>query len=54
MDKYAVVWTADVVENEEGMAYYRYIINDQPDLMIGKGDRKSFGASVRCVRSNAQ
>ena len=51
LEQYSVVWTADVVEGDEGMAYYRYIINDQPDLMIGKGDRQSFGASVRCVRS---
>lgn len=49
--EYATFWTADAVEDEEGMAYYRYIICNQPDIMIGKGDAKSFGASVRCVRS---
>lgn len=48
--KYAAFWTADTVADEEGMAYYRYIISDQPDLMIAKGDMNSFGASVRCVR----
>ena len=48
--EYAVFWTADPVEDEEGMAYYRYIICDQPDFMLGKGDAKTFGASVRCVR----
>jgi uncharacterized protein (TIGR02145 family) len=47
---YAVFWTADKVESEEGMAYYRYIIGDQPELQIGKGDVKTLGASVRCVR----
>lgn len=47
---YAVFWTADAVEDEEGMAYYRYIISDQPEFMLGKGDMTSFGASVRCVR----
>lgn len=48
--EYAVFWTADTVENEEGMAYYRYLIAKQPDLQIGKGDTKTFGASVRCIR----
>lgn len=48
--EYAVFWSADEVEGEPGMAYYRYIITDQPDMFISKGDRKSFGASVRCVR----
>lgn len=50
MDEYAVVWTADVVEGNGQMAYYRYIINDQPEMKVGTGDRNSFGASVRCVR----
>ena len=48
--EYAAFWTADAVEGEEGMAYYRYLINKQPNLMIGKGNINSFGASVRCVR----
>jgi uncharacterized protein (TIGR02145 family) len=48
--EYAVFWTADLVENEPGMAYYRYIFCDQPDMYAGKGDTKTFGASVRCVR----
>ena len=48
--EYAAFWTADKVEDEEGMAYYRYLIFDQPDLMIAKGDMKTFGASVRCIR----
>ena len=45
---YAVFWTADQVD--EDMAYYRYFIADQPDMLVGKGDRNTFGASVRCVR----
>ena len=49
---YAVFWTADRVEEEEDMAYYRYIIDDQPDMLVGKGNINSFGASVRCVRGN--
>lgn len=48
--EYATVWTADNVEEEDGMAYYRYLISDQSDFFVGKGDVKSFGASVRCVR----
>lgn len=47
--EYAVFWTSTPAE-EGGMAYYRYFISNQPDLMISKGDMKSFGASVRCVR----
>lgn len=50
MNTYAAVWTADPVPGEEGMAYYRYLIADQPDFYVGKGDVSSFGASVRCVR----
>lgn len=48
--EYATFWTADKVADEEGMAYYRYLIFDQPDLMIAKGDMNTFGASVRCIR----
>lgn len=47
---YAAFWTADSVEGDDSMAYYRYITDDQPDLFITKGDKKNFGASVRCVR----
>ena len=50
MNEYAVFWTADAVEGDSDMAYYRYLIGDQPDFYVGKGDKKSFGASVRCVR----
>lgn len=48
--EYATFWTADKVEGDDNMAYYRYIICDQPDIQIGKGDIKTFGANVRCVR----
>lgn len=47
--EYAVYWTSDLAE--DGLAYYRYIFCEEPDLMIGKGDIKTFGASVRCVRN---
>lgn len=48
--EYAAFWTADSVEGDDSMAYYRYIVGNQPDLFITKGDKKNFGASVRCVR----
>lgn len=48
--EYACFWTADAVANEDGMAYYRYFICNQPNMMIGKADQNAFGASVRCVR----
>ncbi len=48
--EYAAFWTADKVDGEDDMAYYRYMIVDQPDLFVGKGDVRSFGAAVRCVR----
>lgn len=47
--EYSMFWTSTPAD-EEGMAYYRYLICDQTSLMTGKGDMKSFGASVRCVR----
>lgn len=50
--EYASFWTADIVEDEAGMAYFRYVICDQPDMQIYKGDTKTFGANVRCVRDN--
>ena len=49
-NEYAAFWTADLVEGSEGMAYYRYLISEVPDLMISMGDTKTFGAAVRCVR----
>lgn len=48
--EYAVYWTADKVEDEAGMAYYRYLLGNQPEMYVGKGDVNTFGASVRCVR----
>lgn len=50
LNEYAVFWTADVVEEEPDMAYYRYLVCDQSELFASKGSRNSFGASVRCVR----
>jgi uncharacterized protein (TIGR02145 family) len=46
--EYAVFWTADEATESEG--YYKYLIVDQPGLFTGKGNKASFGASVRCIR----
>ncbi len=51
-NEYAVFWTSDTVADEPGMAYYRYLISDQPEMYVSKGDTKTFGASVRCVRES--
>lgn len=48
--EYAAMWTADKAVDDDAMAYCRYLIADQPDMLIGKYDVNSFGASVRCVR----
>ncbi len=46
--EYAIFWTAD--SDDQGMALYRYLIADQPDMFIQQGDINTFGANVRCVR----
>lgn len=50
MSGYATFWTAD--EQDEEKAYYRYIFEEQPDILIGSADKKSFAANVRCVRDH--
>lgn len=50
--KLAAFWTADEVEGNSEMAYYRFINTMDPFFMIGKGYKKTFGASVRCVRNS--
>ena len=50
--EFAAFWTADEVENDANMAYYRYMYAKNPHLMIGKGYKETFGASVRCVRES--
>ena len=46
--EYATFWTAD--EATETEAYYKYFICDQPGIFTSKGNKKSFGAAVRCIR----
>ena len=48
LQEYAVFWTADECDSDS--AYCRYIYEDKPDLAIGAYDKKSFGASVRCIK----
>jgi uncharacterized protein (TIGR02145 family) len=50
--EFAAFWTADEAEDNTDMAYYRYLYAKAPHLMIGKGYKSSFGASVRCVRES--
>lgn len=56
--EYAAFWTADEVEDNDGVegnspqAYYRYLFTKDPHLMIGKGYKEAYGASVRCVRES--
>ena len=48
MYNYATLWTSD--ERDEDLGFYRYIYVEKPDMMLGSADKKSFAASVRCVR----
>ena len=50
MNGYSVYWTSDT--NDEGKAYYRYIYEEQPDMMVGSTEKNSFAATVRCVRDH--
>ena len=48
--EFAAFWTADEVADDTNLAYYRYLYLKSPSLMISKGYKSTFGASVRCVR----
>jgi len=45
---YAVLWTSD--DKDDELAMYRYIYEEQNDMLIGTAAKDSFMASVRCVR----
>lgn len=47
LNEYATFWTSDT---DGDMAIYRYIYVEQNDVMLAKGDKTSFRASVRCVK----
>ncbi len=48
LQEFTAFWTAD--ECDDQTAYCRYIWEESPDLQIGAYDKKSFGASVRCIK----
>lgn len=48
--EYSIFWTATTNPTNESMAYYKYMIYNQPDVYVGSADKDSFGASVRCIR----
>lgn len=48
--EYAAFWTSTSVDDDDTMAYYKYMICDEPDMFTGKADKASFGASARCIR----
>lgn len=48
--EYASFWTSDSVADSETEAYYKYVFCDQPGIFTGKGNKESYGASVRCIR----
>lgn len=49
-NEYATFWTATEKSDDPQMAVYRYIHVKKPDVFVGKGDKTSFRASVRCVQ----
>lgn len=49
INTYAMFWTSDT-EGENG--FYRYIHVQESDIHIGKGDKDSFRATVRCVKAS--
>ena len=47
--EYACWWTAD--DNDEDLGMYRYIYQDEPNIMKGKGSKTSLALNVRCVKA---
>ena len=47
--EYACWWTADEVEDED-FGVYRYIYEEEPTIMEGKGSKTSLALNVRCVK----
>lgn len=46
--EYACWWTAD--DNDEDLGLYRYIYQEEPTIMKGKGSKTSLALNVRCVK----
>ena len=47
LNSYAAFWTADQTGNT---GIYRYFYVDKPNVYVATGDKKSFRASVRCIK----
>lgn len=47
---YACWWTADEMEDEREWGIYRYIYEDEPNILKGKGSKSSLALNVRCVK----
>ena len=50
---YAAFWTASESSENSEEAYYHYINVNEPDIFIGLGNKRTFAASVRCIRDAA-
>lgn len=51
--KYACWWTADQMEDDdEEWGVFRYIYEDEPTIMKGKGSKTSLALTVRCVKES--
>ena len=44
---YAAFWTAD---EKDGQGLFRYLYQDRNIVYLGKADKESFAATVRCVK----
>lgn len=49
-NSHAAFWTATESDEDETLAYCIYVICDSPEVHMDMVDKKSFGATVRCVR----
>ncbi len=52
INEFATFWTSDENPSNDTQARYYYLNVKKPDLYKAWGDKKSFGASVRCVRES--
>lgn len=47
MKEYAMFWTSD---ERDGMGVYRYIFEQNDNVYVASADKRTFAASVRCVK----
>ena len=48
LNSYAMLWTS--TSDSEDYGFCRYIYVKQNDVLVGARDKKSFRASVRCIK----